>query len=258
MGCSKLPWTIQKTTESAAPTTEKESTDMDTELSHLKTGTIDFDTFYVLTRQHWDRLSAALFRKAKHRLQGSADLEDILQEMLMSIQPSVDKFDAARTSMTLKKFVIWHASVAANDFVSRQCGAYKHRTASPPRAPTIMACLGSRAHGTSGDDDGDTTKMGRNGTGRSDMTIDLMATVDADQEWVVDVKARRAAVCKTMVEHIVMEQLFNVGASLADIADSIYNDDSLRERLNLQTQKKTYGLVRRVTAQFADRASCMA
>lgn len=220
-------------------------------LQQLKAGDIDFGAFYKATHVEWRTMAAGLFKKAEHRLEGSADLDDIFQEMVMSVPKSVAAFDPAKTSMTVKKFVVWRAHAAANDFVGYQCGAYKHRTGAPPRAPTIAACLGVRARtgAPAGRAPSDSVDNG---------TVEAMSVVDADQEWCVDVRAVRRAVCRTMVEHVVMDRMLTVGASLRDITDSIYQDIELRQKLELSSQKKTYGLVRRVTTRFADRAAGMA
>jgi DNA-directed RNA polymerase specialized sigma24 family protein len=214
-------------------------------LLQLKAGDITFAQYYQEAREEWKAMSQALFKRCAHRLQGSADLEDILQEMLMSIPTSIEAYDATRTRMPLKKFVVWHAHAAANDFVGRQCGAYKHRASEPARAPTIAACLPLRA----------ATPLGAD---KAEDYLETLAHTDANQEWAASVRESRAALCSTMVEHIVMDHIFMVGANLKDLAESIYNDVGLREVLELKTQNRTYGLVRRVTASFANRAAGMA
>jgi len=55
-----------------------------------------------------------------------------------------------------------------------------------------------------------------------------------------------------------MTSLLEVGGSIEAIAASIYEDKSLREELSLTTRGKTYGMVRRATIRFADRAATMA
>ena len=220
---------------------------MDEQLEQLQRGDITFDAFYRETETAWRKMATTQFKRMGWRLQGSADLDDVFQEMLMSIPQSVKDFDESKSGMGLSRFVVWRAFTAAKDFINQQCASYKGRTCEPPRAPTIAAMLGlSHEHGGYGSTQVPVNKL-----------LQRLSAVDAGQEWCVDVRVRRAAVCETMVDHIVMTSLLDVGGSLQDIADAIYNDESLRVELALRTKNTTYGMVRRATRRFVDRAALM-
>ncbi len=216
-------------------------------LLQLKRGDIAFEAFYIETKSDWNRLAAKQHRRMKHRLQGSADYDDILQEMLISIPESVETYDAEAGSMGLSSFVIWNAFAAAKDFINQQCGSYKGRTKEPSRAPTITSCLPVRDHvDADGSED------------RRETMLQQMSAIDPDQEWAVSVRERRDEICETLVEHVVMSKLLEHGASVQAIAEAIYENEKLREELGLTTQQRTYGMVRRVTKRFVQRASCLA
>ena len=215
---------------------------MDELLQQLRDGDITAQAFFTETDQEWRAMARDRYRKIGYRLQGNADVEDVFQEMVISALQSVKDYDPTRIGMTLKKFVVWRAYVAAKDFVNQQCGAYKGRSSSPPRCPIVASWL-------------DTRNTGNNHT--VDGLLDRIMFVDADQEWGADVRAVQALVVKTMVDRVVMNSLIQVGSSLQDICDHIYADDKLCAELNLGTKKKTYGMVRRTTKRFVARAACM-
>jgi len=221
---------------------------MDALLTQLQQGAITFDAFYRETESNWRKVAADQFRKLGWRLQGSADLDDVFQEVVMSVPRSVADFDEARSGMGLSKFVVWRAYAAAKDFINQQCGSYRGRSCEPPRAPTIASMVSLPGRG--GDDaSGATTAV--------DSMLQRLSATDADQEWCMDVRARRAAVCETMVDHVVMTSLLEVGGSLDAMASAIFENKSLREELELTTEKRTYGMVRRATVRFVDRAAGM-
>lgn len=219
---------------------------MDELLKQLQQGDITFDVFYRETEGAWRKMATTQYRRMGWRLQGSADLDDVFQEMIMSVSRSVADFDAERAgSVRLKAFVVWRAFTAAKDFINRQCGSYKGRTSEPPRAPIIASMF---ANGRSAD----------HVLIETHTMLQRLSSIDADQEWCMDVRIRREAVCETMVDHIVMDSLLEVGGSLEAMCEAIYNNKSLREELSLTTRRTTYGMIRRATLRFVDRAAGMA
>lgn len=218
---------------------------MDQLLQQLRDGDITAQTFFTETEQDWRVLALNRYNKLGHRLQGSADVDDVFQEMVISVFQSVEDYDPERTGMTLKKFVVWRAYTAAKDFVNQQCGAYKGRTSEPPRCPLSAAYIESPRLNS------DTEHT------LADDILDRRMVVEIDQEWGVDVRAVQALVVKTMVDRVVMNSLLQVGGSLQDICDHIYENDRLCAELNLGTKKKTYGMVRRATKRFVERAACI-
>lgn len=222
---------------------------MDELLEELQRGDITFDAFYRQTEGAWRAMATTQFKRMGWRLQGSADLDDVFQEMVMSVPQSLKDYDESRSGMGLKRFVVWRAFTAAKDFINQQCGAYKGRTCEPPRAP-VTASMVNLPRGHSGADSEAQATV--------DNLFDRLSAVDADQDWSADLQARRDAVCQTLVDHVVMTSLLEVGGSLQQIADAIYAREDLRTELELGSRSKTYGMVRRATVRFVDRAAGMA
>lgn len=220
---------------------------MEKVLYQLRNGDITFDSFYRTTISDWDAMAQDLHNKIGWRLQGNADVDDIRQEMLMSASRSIETWDS-ELGYGLKKFVVWNAHTDAKAFVSRQCGAYKHRSTEDPREPISMAHMPLAHESTS-------SAASFPPATRVAEYLDSLSAVDPDQEWFTLTRTHRDALCKTMVENVVMDRLLTVGASLAAIADSIYNDSELRASLELSTRSRAYGLVRRITTEFANRAA---
>lgn len=217
-------------------------------LEQLQRADITSNAFFRQTEGEWKAMAANQFNRMGWRLQGSADLDDVFQEMVMSVTQSILDFDESKSGMGLKRFVVWRAFTAAKDFINQQCGAYKGRTNEAPRAPIIASMVpGYDFLGGHHNDNSDGLTA----------LFEKLSAVDADQEWCTDVRARRDAVCETLIDHVVMTSLLEVGGSLADIAEAIYAREDLRTELKLGSCKKTYGLVRRTTKRFAARAAGM-
>ena len=214
-------------------------------LKQLQRGDIPFGVFYGQTDREWRAMATTQYNRMGWRLQGNADVEDVFQEMVMSIGQSVSDYDEERSGMGLKRFVVWRAYAAAKDFINQQCGAYKGRTAGPPRCPVSVSCL--KVTGATDD-----PRLA------ADTLLEQLSAVGASQEWNIDVQTVRDHVVRTMVDRVVMTSLLEVGGSLRAITDSIYQDERLCVELSLDTPEKTYGMVRRAAKRFVERAACMA
>jgi hypothetical protein len=210
-------------------------------LLQLKRGDIDFAMFHILTAQDWQRMAAKVHRRMKHRLGGSLDYDDILQEMLASVPESVEVYDPEAGSMTLGGFVVWRAFAVAKDHINQQCGAYKGRTSSPSRAPVASSVMSSRQQ------HGDSFEV-------FDVMLEDRVGVDPDQEWVAIVRECRDAVCKTLLDHVVMAHLIERGGCLQSIADDLYEDQSIRSQFDFTSRAIAYKTVKHVTREFVARA----
>jgi hypothetical protein len=207
----------------------------------LKRGDITFEAFHTMTASDWRKMAAKIHRRMQHRLGGSVDFDDILQEMLASVPKSVEVYDAEAGSMTIGGFVAWRAFAAAKDHINQQCGAYKGRSASPVRAP-IAASVG--------------VKRGRTGE-TVEVSLEQMAAVDADQDWACIVRECRQQVCETLLDRVVMDKLIERGGCIKSIAEALYENEHLRERFNFSSKATTYSVVRRVTQRFVERAEAI-
>jgi DNA-directed RNA polymerase specialized sigma24 family protein len=111
------------------------------ELLRLARGRVDFGEFARSTRPLW----AAMARRMARRwgLPGSVELEDLEQEMLLTVHRVLPKWDRRRASV--ERYVLWQANYAAKRWLHSQRKALRLSDRSPSRAAVPESWLPPRA-----------------------------------------------------------------------------------------------------------------
>ena len=201
-------------------------TNLSNALNDLKLGHINFTQFYRRTDKDWTALSTRFYSMHRAQLLGNSEVEDVKQEMLAGIATSVEAYDSSRGSMSISRFVVFRAFSQAARYARKQRDA-KWRAEDTSSPGVSFVSLDDRA---------------------------CMPSSPANQEWCLDIKQRREAICKTMIDHVIMDTIMERGASIQVIADALFENEMLRQKFDLKSRSRTYTMVRKVTHNIAERA----
>jgi DNA-directed RNA polymerase specialized sigma24 family protein len=105
---------------------------MKQEVEQLRSGQINFATFVRITRPEWERLATRLLRS--YRVPAGVELDDVVQEMVMSAWASVSDWDP-KFGSDLTRYVTWNAYAKARRWVHGQRNSYRRSDHSPGRFP---------------------------------------------------------------------------------------------------------------------------
>ena len=118
----------------------RQTTGMETQLTRLRDGEITFTQFVLATRPQWERLAGRVLSRWK--IPPSADVEDLVQEMLMAIPALLEQWDPGR-GVKLNRYVVWSAMNRAKIYVHKQrCAPLRNGDRNASRFALPQAMLG--------------------------------------------------------------------------------------------------------------------
>lgn len=197
------------------------ATTLDERLEAVRLGAMTWDRFFFESRADWHRLAAYVLRR--WRMPAAVQVEDLVQELMLGAFEVARLWEPGRADFG--RFVRWNAMVRAKKWAHRQRNALRRDDKSPGRFPVTFSTLESVPEEAS------------------------EPTQERDFERIERIGHALASV--EIAEPRCILTLIEAGGSLDKAAQTVYEDQSLRQAVGVRTKSGARRVVGRV-ARFLE------